>query len=113
VVVGVGFGVDDGKFALFGCSEEEFLDSLAGSVGEDGLVAVDVVEGEVGDLGIDLIEFVEELFDAFDDFGFNVKLLLGSRLTARFIGGLVGHAGRRAESCWWRAETGRAIWMLK
>ena len=74
MVVWVGFGVDDGEFALAGGGGEELLHGLRGGVGEDDFVAVDVVEGGFGDLGVDDFELIEQLFDTVDDFGFDVEL---------------------------------------
>jgi hypothetical protein len=93
VVVWVGFGVDDGEFALAGGGGEELLHGLRGGVGENDFVAVDMVEGGLGDLGVDDFELVEELFNAVDDFGFDVELAVCDGVSvaeSRFADGRLG-----------------------
>lgn len=62
----------DGKLALSGGFEEEFLHGHAGGVGQDDFVGVDVFEGVGGDLVVDLGEFVDDFLDACDYFAADI-----------------------------------------
>lgn len=69
--------MDDCELPFCSCLEQEALDRVTSSVGEDGFGRVDVVESVIGDLVVGLVEFVDYFGDAVEYLSTEVYVCLG------------------------------------